>query len=258
MIGRLSKSTSCIFAMPSLQGVHLTGDYTFPSPWNTFEDNKIFTSTCRCLIDLETKLVVLLSGDRLSVLEVDRKTLVPDGSEVWNNTCIQKLREILTCYSEADISRVRFPFFDKPGLSKLRTAITLYSPETKHMLFIAIYFGASKQTNLPKHTFEIPSEMTTPKSAPSVLVDCSKLCSIPINNDEMEITYRDWRDRNGHSIKLYEAPIREQIVNIITTLARDSPIIQYQDITRKFDVGQLVECLIEREGELCIDVVEYW
>jgi len=223
----------------SLQGTHFTNQ-SFPSSWNTFEENKIFTSTCRCLIDLETKFVVLLPGDRLSMLEVDRKTLIPDDSEVWSkDTCVNKLKEILSNYPQADISSIRFPFFDKPGQSKLRPAITLYSPKTDHMFFVIIYnysTSAPKQTAFPKHIIEIPSDMTSPKNSPSALIDCSNLCSVPRTNDNGECTYRDWRDKSGHSFKLYDPdPIREDIVRTLLSLASDSPIIHYQDITRKFD-----------------------
>ena len=211
------------------------------------------------MFDLGTKLVALLPDDSLSVLEVDRKALVPDGSEVWSkDTCVQNLREILTDYSEADITGVRFPFFDVPTQSKNRPAIALYSPEANHMLTVALTYGAPKQTNLPKHVLEITSEMTSPKCAPSALVDCSKLCTIPVKN-EMEATYDDWYDRKiCHTIKLYEPDIiREEIVNTILTLSRDNQIIHYQDVTRKFDVGQLVESVVESDGELCIEIVVY-
>lgn len=245
----------------SLQGAHFFS-HSFPSSWNS-EDNRIFTSSCRCLIDLETKLIVLLPKDLLSVLEIDDKTLIPDTSEVWSReTCVNKLKEILSKYSEADISKIRFPFFDKIGQSKNRPSITLYSPDEQHMLFIALYCLPPTQNNLPKHIIQLNRSIITPKNSNSrsenALIDCSKLCSVPFTNDDDELTYQDCLiDR--HPIKLYDPEfIRKEIIRVLLTLAWENPITHYQDITRKIDIGCWVERIVERDdGELCTDVVMF-
>ena len=242
----------------SLQGYHFS-KHCFPSTWNTWEDNKVFRNSCRCLIDLQTKLIVVLPGDHLSVVEVERNNLVPDDNEVWNkNQCVNKLREILSKFTESDIARIQFPFFDKPGQSKLRPVVKLYSPKFNQMLVVALYMDTHEQTYLPCHIIELGSNKISPKNSPSGFIDCSKLCSIPLINDCFDPIVRDWNDNKFHPLKLYDPkPIHDEIIQKILTLANESPIIHYNDTTRKFDVGCLIESVIQREVEFCIEIIKY-
>lgn len=245
----------------------------FPAPT---EECIQFSSQSRCLIDMGSSVfIVVLVGEGLLQrglfrLEVERGDVeFADDSRMSKEECLECLEEKLASLPNCDIVGVNFPFFHpaevQKGLSKDRPCVALYGGNNTPPIYIAVFMGAPRSHPTEFELALSAPDTLLPASASNAIVDCSKICTLPeaYNRPQKRLlhgkpTWEAWLNdpRASYHPSNFLRPtdpaaLRNQVVQKLITMARDSPHSDYVDLTLQYDIGTVVEGRTLHKGEWC-------
>ena len=267
-------------ASPVLQGRRLKAQ-TFPSPGHY---PPTFTSCSRCLIDLGRVLIVLTEGSgddapahermlyRLELSGSSRASAAFDSEgSLTKDECETILTGALSALVNCQIVAVRFPFFDEENKNKTkyRPCVALWGAEGPP-LYLAIYMGAPRSAQASSLPWEVslsgPSGDLAPASAPTSIVDVSKVCGMPElyhrpgdgvdGKSTWDLFLLNPKDERTVLTAVQPDKLRAKIIGALRDLLRQNPLT-YVDTTRQLDNGSWIESLELIDGEWCVGVEQY-